>query len=128
MDQIVEYMKFNLKPDMQEMEMQLHPASLGTVHVQIAAKDGAITAQFAAQNETVKAVLETQMIQLKEQFEEQGIKGRSGGTRRFRADRGGDDAGKRQYGRLYRITCGIGRSIYCWDRKNMIQKGVKGWA
>lgn len=54
--------------------MQLHPASLGTVHVQIAAKDGVITAQFAAQNETVKTVLETQMIQLKEQFEEQGIK------------------------------------------------------
>lgn len=74
MDQIVEYMKFNIKPEMQEMEMQLHPASLGTVHVQIAAKDGVITAQFAAQNETVKAVLETQMIQLKEQFEEQGIK------------------------------------------------------
>lgn len=74
MDQIVEYMKFNIKPDTQEMEMQLHPASLGTVHVQIAAKDGVITAQFAAQNETVKAVLETQMIQLKTQFEEQGIK------------------------------------------------------
>ncbi|MCX4339723.1 MAG: flagellar hook-length control protein FliK [Lachnospiraceae bacterium] len=74
MDQIVEYMKFNIKPDTQEMEMQLHPASLGTVHVQIAAKDGVITAQFAAQNETVKAVLETQMIQLKQQFEEQGIK------------------------------------------------------
>lgn len=74
MDQIVEYMKFNVKPETQEMEMQLHPASLGTVHVQIAAKDGVITAQFAAQNETVKAVLETQMIQLKAQFEEQGIK------------------------------------------------------
>lgn len=74
MDQIVEYMKINVKPETQEMEMQLHPASLGTVHVQIAAKDGVITAQFAAQNETVKAVLETQMIQLKQQFEEQGIK------------------------------------------------------
>lgn len=74
MDQIVEYMKINVRPETQEMEMQLHPASLGTVHVQIAAKDGVITAQFAAQNETVKAVLETQMIQLKEQFEEQGIK------------------------------------------------------
>lgn len=74
MDQIVEYMKFHIKPETQEMEMQLHPASLGTVHVQIAAKDGVITAQFAAQNETVKAVLETQMIQLKQQFEEQGIK------------------------------------------------------
>ncbi|MCM1268291.1 MAG: flagellar hook-length control protein FliK [Bacteroidales bacterium] len=74
MDQIVEYMKINIRPETQEMEMQLHPASLGTVHVQIAAKDGVITAQFAAQNETVKAVLETQMIQLKQQFEEQGIK------------------------------------------------------
>ena len=74
MDQIMEYMKINVRPETQEMEMQLHPASLGTVHVQIAAKDGVITAQFAAQNETVKAVLETQMIQLKQQFEEQGIK------------------------------------------------------
>lgn len=74
MNQIVEYMKINVSEDTQKMEMQLHPASLGTVNVQIAAKDGAITAQFTAQNETVRAVLETQMIQLKEQFEEQGIK------------------------------------------------------
>ena len=74
MDQIVEYMKSSIKPETQELEMQLHPASLGTVHVQLAAKDGVITAQFAAQNETVKAVLETQMIHLKQQFEEQGIK------------------------------------------------------
>lgn len=74
MDQIMEYMKVNIRPETQEMEMQLHPASLGTVHVQIAAKDGVITAQFTAQNETVKAVLETQMVQLKAQFEEQGLK------------------------------------------------------
>ena len=74
MDQIVEYMKSNIESETQELEMQLHPASLGTVHVQLAAKDGVITAQFAAQNETVKALLETQMIQLKTQFEEQGIK------------------------------------------------------
>ncbi len=107
MDQIVEYMKFNFKPETQEMEMQLHPASLGTVHVQIAAKDGAITAQFAAQNETVKAVLETQMIQLKEQFEEQGIKveavevtvanhayGEQFGGERDAADQNGENAKK----------------------------------
>lgn len=74
MDQIMEYMKINLKADAQHMEMQLHPASLGTVNVQIAAKDGAITAQFTTQNETVRAVIETQLIQLKNQFEEQGIK------------------------------------------------------
>lgn len=74
MNQIVEYMKINLSEDTQQMELQLHPASLGTVNVQIAAKDGAITAQFTAQNETVRAAIESQMLQLKEQFEEQGIK------------------------------------------------------
>ncbi len=74
MNQIVEYMKINVSEDMQKMELQLHPASLGTVNVQIAAKDGVITAQFTTQNETVRAVIESQMIQLKEQFEEQGIK------------------------------------------------------
>lgn len=74
MNQIVEYMKINVSEDTQKMEMQLHPASLGTVNVQIAAKDGVITAQFTAQNETVRAAIESQMIQLKEQFEEQGIK------------------------------------------------------
>lgn len=74
MNQIMDYMKINLKAEVQEMELQLHPASLGTVNVQIAAKEGAITAQFTTQNETVRAVIETQLIQLKEQFEEQGIK------------------------------------------------------
>jgi flagellar hook-length control protein FliK len=74
MDQIMEYMKVNLKADTQELEMQLHPASLGTVNVQIASKDGVLTAHFTAQNDTVRAVIETQLIQLKNQFEEQGIK------------------------------------------------------
>ena len=74
MNQIVDYMRINLKADMQEMHLQLHPASLGTVNVQIAAKDGMITAQFTTQNDTVRAVIETQLIQLKQQFEEQGIK------------------------------------------------------
>ena len=74
MNQIMEYMKINLKGDVQELELQLHPASLGNVHVQIAAKDGMLTAQFTAQNEVVKAAIESQLIQLKTQFEEQGIK------------------------------------------------------
>jgi flagellar hook-length control protein FliK len=74
MDQIMEYMKVNVKADTQELEMQLHPASLGTVNVQIASKDGVLTAHFTTQNEAVRAVIETQLIQLKNQFEEQGIK------------------------------------------------------
>lgn len=74
MNQIMESMKINLKSDVQELEMHLHPASLGNVHVQITAKEGMVTAQFIAQNETVKAAIESQLVQLKTQFEEQGVK------------------------------------------------------
>lgn len=73
-DQIMEYMKVQMKEDVTELEMQLHPASLGNVHVSLVSREGNITAQFTAQNEAVKAVMETQLVQLKEQFEEQGIK------------------------------------------------------
>lgn len=74
MDQIMDYMKINLKGDVQELELQLHPASLGNVNVQIASKEGAVTAQFTTQNEMVKAAIESQLVQLKEQFAQQGIK------------------------------------------------------
>ncbi|MDD6202522.1 MAG: flagellar hook-length control protein FliK, partial [Lachnospiraceae bacterium] len=63
-----------MKEDMTQMELQLHPASLGNVRVQVAAKDGVITASFTTQNEQVKAALESQIVVLKENFEQQGIK------------------------------------------------------
>lgn len=74
MNQIGEYMKLNLRADVQELELQLHPASLGSVNIQITAKDGMITAQFTTQNEAVKAAIESQLVQLKTQFDEQGLK------------------------------------------------------
>lgn len=74
MDQIMEFMKIQVGDDITRLEMQLQPESLGTVQVQIAAKDGVITAQFTAQNEMVKNALESQMIQLRETFDAQGIK------------------------------------------------------
>lgn len=74
MNQILEFMKIQIKPEMTQLEMQLHPESLGNVQVHLSAKEGVITAQFTAQNETVKAVLESQMVQLKETFSEQGVK------------------------------------------------------
>lgn len=74
MDQIMEYMRVQIKPEMTQLEMQLHPESLGNVHVHISSREGVITAQFTAQNETVKAALESQIVQLKETFNEQGVK------------------------------------------------------
>ncbi|MBQ7926047.1 MAG: flagellar hook-length control protein FliK [Lachnospiraceae bacterium] len=74
MNQIMDYMKIQVKPDMTNLEMQLHPASLGTVQVQLEANGDAITARFIAQNDAVRATLESQMVELKQQFQEQGVK------------------------------------------------------
>ncbi len=74
MNQIMDYMRIQVRSDMTQMELQLNPASLGTVNINITSKAGVISAQFIAQNETVKAAIESQIVQLKNSFEEQGIK------------------------------------------------------
>lgn len=74
MRQIMDYMRIQLKPDMSQLEMQLHPANLGTLQIHVASKGGVLTANFVAQNEAVKAALESQMVQLKDNFAEQGVK------------------------------------------------------
>lgn len=74
MDQIMDYMKVSVKPELTDLQMQLHPESLGNLHIHISSREGALTAQFTAQNETVKAVLESQMMELKQNLEEQGVK------------------------------------------------------
>jgi len=74
MNQILDYMKVKLTPEINSLEMQLHPASLGTVGVKITSTAGVITAQFTAQNETVRAAIESQIVELKESMRSQGIK------------------------------------------------------
>ena len=73
-DQITEYMRTNVNGDFSEVEMQLNPENLGKVQIHLSSKQGVVSAQFVTQNEAVKGVIETQLIQLKEQFEQQGIK------------------------------------------------------
>ncbi len=74
MNQIMDFMKVQVHTEMTEVQLQLQPETLGTLNVHVSAKEGVITAQFAAESENVKAVLESQIIQLKETFAEQGIK------------------------------------------------------
>lgn len=71
--QITDYMRGRVTDGVSEMDMQLHPANLGSVHIHLEAKEGVLTAQFTAQNESVKAALESQMITLQDSFKEQGI-------------------------------------------------------
>jgi flagellar hook-length control protein FliK len=72
--QIIDAVKVNVNSTSTEMELQLHPESLGKVNLVVAAKDGIITAQIAAQDEAVKNVIENQLVMLKESFEQQGLK------------------------------------------------------
>ena len=57
-----------------ELNMQLNPENLGTVHLNVAAKNGQITAQLITQNESVQAALEAQIAMVKESLEAQGVK------------------------------------------------------
>ena len=73
-DQIADYMKVQMKPETTTLDIRLHPENLGTVNVHLSEKQGTLTAEFTTQNEAVKTAVENQLVQLKEQFEQQGIK------------------------------------------------------
>ena len=72
--QITDYIRVHVNVETTEMELQLHPASLGNIKVQLASTEGALTAIFTTENEAVKAALEAQLVQLKENFAQQGLK------------------------------------------------------
>ena len=74
MQQIMDYIKVQVKPDMTSLQMQLHPEDLGTLQIEVTNKNGMLTAQFTTQDDSVKAIIEGQLIQLKENLNEQGLK------------------------------------------------------
>lgn len=75
LQQIAEFVKVSVSQDVSSLEMQLNPENLGKLYLQISAtKEGSITAQFAAQNEAVKEALETQIVELKQTLNQQGVK------------------------------------------------------
>ena len=74
MSQVTQSIRVNYSADVTSMEMQLHPASLGTVNMNIASANGVVTAHILVENEAVKAALESQLLTLQQTFEEQGQK------------------------------------------------------
>lgn len=74
MRQVTEFTRVTVQTAQSSIEMQLNPAHLGKIYLQVASRDGVITAQLAAQNEAVKQVLESQAAILKENMSQQGLK------------------------------------------------------
>lgn len=72
--QLADYVKIQNGKELTEMELQLHPASLGNVKVMLSTKGGVVTAQLTTENEVVKNAIESQVSQLKLNLEEQGVK------------------------------------------------------
>ncbi|MBQ7943717.1 MAG: flagellar hook-length control protein FliK [Lachnospiraceae bacterium] len=72
--QLTDHVKIQHSENMTEMELQLHPASLGTINVTLTTKGGVVTAELTTQNENVKSAIEAQVVQLRANLEEQGVK------------------------------------------------------
>lgn len=73
-EQVVRQVRIRVMPETTSMELQLHPASLGRVSLTVATTATGATASLVVENQMAKEALESQMIQLKESFAEQGLK------------------------------------------------------
>lgn len=73
-NQITESIKTQVTAESTEVNMKLHPESLGNVSVKITTNnEGLMTAKFMAENESVKSVIEAQASTLKETLESKGV-------------------------------------------------------
>ncbi len=72
--QIQNQIKVSTTLDNTKMEFQLNPENLGKLTIQLASKDGMISAQITTQNTVVKEVIESQILQLRENMNNQGLK------------------------------------------------------
>ncbi|MCR5179232.1 MAG: flagellar hook-length control protein FliK [Lachnospiraceae bacterium] len=73
--QITEQIRVDMSSDVTSMELTLHPASLGNVHITVAQDaQGRMVAQFVVENETVRQAVESQLSTLQQRLDEQGIR------------------------------------------------------
>lgn len=74
-EQVVRQVRIRVMPETTNMEMMLHPASLGRVNLSVSTMaNGVSTAVLTVENQMAKEALESQMIALKQSFDEQGLK------------------------------------------------------
>lgn len=73
-DRIAEHIRIAVATDATTIEMQLNPENLGKLFLQISSKEGIVQAQITAQNENVREMLQTQMLELQEKLNQAGVK------------------------------------------------------
>lgn len=73
-EQIVEKTKVLVDSETTTMQMQLNPENLGKIYLNISSKEGSVNAQMMVTNEAVKEALEAQIVMLKENLNQAGVK------------------------------------------------------
>lgn len=73
-EQIVEAAKITLNQEVTSMELMLNPESLGKINMTVSVREGIVTATLAAQNEAAREAIESQIVVLKENLNNQGIR------------------------------------------------------
>lgn len=72
--QIARNVRVTISQTVTSMEMQLNPEHLGKLYLNVSEREGVIRAQITAQNEAVKEALETQLVELRQSLNQQGVK------------------------------------------------------
>ncbi len=74
-DQVLNIVKTEIKADTigSEIKIMLKPAHLGDVTLKVATENGIITAQFIAESQKIKEIIESNFNQLKDSMAEQGL-------------------------------------------------------
>lgn len=73
-EQLVDAAKVTVSADMTKMEMQLNPENLGKMYLEISEKDGVVSAKIQLQNEAVKEAVEAQLVELRQNLNQAGVK------------------------------------------------------
>jgi hypothetical protein len=71
--QIVEKAKVMVSQGNSEMEISLKPDNLGKLQLKISLENHLVTAKFVAESDQVKQILESNLVQLRNSLQEQGI-------------------------------------------------------
>lgn len=72
--QVIDEIKLIVKNDFKSMELQLYPEHLGKLQIQVAEKNGVLTASIVTENEAAKQAIENSLTVLKDAFNSQEIK------------------------------------------------------
>lgn len=72
--QVADFARVTVRTAQTTMEMQLNPEHLGKIYLEVTSKAGSVSAHITAQNEAVKEVLESQIVELKQNMNQAGVK------------------------------------------------------